>query len=141
MRKRYARGLVAAKPGNYLAAGIIALNGRQLVAVVLLKGIGFQSLPCSGCKHLFLTSPLLEPIGVEPVIGVFMSTFGWKRLGPCVFAVSMLALPFAAYAQRPQNRMPRSQAVSENANVPAGGIKGRVVAVDSGQGIRRKQPE
>jgi len=49
-------------------------------------------------------------------------------------AVLVLVLPFA-YAQRPQNRMPRSQAATENANVPPGSIKGRVVAVDSGQGM------
>jgi protocatechuate 3,4-dioxygenase beta subunit len=64
-----------------------------------------------------------------------MSTFGWKRLGSGVLALSILALPLAAYAQRQQNRMPRSQAVSESSNVPPGSIKGRVVAVDNGQGM------
>src|SRR5262245_60336624 len=46
----------------------------------------------------------------------------------------LLTLPFV-YAQRPQNRMPRSQAANEVSNVPPGGIKGRVVAVDNGQGM------
>jgi len=74
-----------------------------------------------------------ESNGVEQVIGVFMSTFVLRRWGPGVLAVLLLALP--ASAQRPQNRMPRSQATSESSNVPPGSIKGRVVAVDNGQGM------
>jgi Carboxypeptidase regulatory-like domain len=61
--------------------------------------------------------------------------FVLKRWVPGVSAVLLLALPFATYAQRPQNRMPRPQAPSENSNVPPGSVKGRVVAVDNGQGM------
>jgi len=47
----------------------------------------------------------------------------------------LLAFPVFTYGQRPQNRMPRSPATSESSNLPPGGIKGRVVAVDNGQGM------
>ena len=47
----------------------------------------------------------------------------------------LLTFPFVAFGQRPQNRMPRPQAPSESSNAPPGSIKGRVVAVDNGQGM------
>src|SRR5687767_13779676 len=67
--------------------------------------------------------------------GVCVSMFVLKRWVPGVSAVLLLVLPFDAYAQRPQNRMPRSQAAGESSNVPPGSIKGRVVAVDNGQSM------
>lgn len=50
-------------------------------------------------------------------------------------AMFLFAFLTEAYAQRPQNRMPRSTSAGQNSNVPPGSIKGRVVAVDSGQGM------
>ena len=47
----------------------------------------------------------------------------------------LLIFPFVANGQRPQNRMPRPQGPPENSNVPPGSIKGRVTAVDTGEGM------
>jgi len=58
-----------------------------------------------------------------------------KRFFAANAALLVLASPFVANAQRPQNRMPRTQAASESSNVPPGSVKGRVVAVDNGQGM------
>src|SRR5262245_11429837 len=56
----------------------------------------------------------------------------------CLVALAVLALVLQfSYAQRPQNRIPRPQAAAENPNVPPGGVKGRVVAVDNGQGMAK----
>ena len=106
-------------------------------AVVLLKWPWIPAVgpACRHHKHSVSLPLLWEPNGVEQVIGVGMSRFVMKRWAPCVSAMFLLALSVAAYAQRPQNRVPGSQAASEKSNVPPGGIKGRVLAVDSGQGM------
>jgi len=64
-----------------------------------------------------------------------MSMSVLKRFFAGSSVLLLLAFPFAAYAQRPQNRRPRSQTASESSHVPRGSIKGRVVAVDNGQGM------
>ena len=64
-----------------------------------------------------------------------MSISVLKRFLGTGWILLILAFPFGAYGQRPQNRMPRPQAASESSNVPPGSIKGRVVAVDNGQGM------
>jgi hypothetical protein len=64
-----------------------------------------------------------------------MSTSFLKRIVGTGWILLLLAFPFVAFGQRPQDRMPRSQASSQSSNVPPGSIKGRVVAVDSGQGM------
>ena len=66
-----------------------------------------------------------------------MSISVLKRFFGAGWILLLLALPFITYGQRPQNRMPRSQAASESSNVPPGSIKGRVVAVDNGQGMSK----
>jgi Carboxypeptidase regulatory-like domain len=67
--------------------------------------------------------------------GLGMPVFVLKRIFAGSSVLLLLTFPFAAHAQRPQNRMPRPQAASEASNVPPGSIKGRVVAVDNGQGM------
>ncbi|MSO22837.1 MAG: carboxypeptidase regulatory-like domain-containing protein [Acidobacteria bacterium] len=64
-----------------------------------------------------------------------MSMFVIRRWASCVSVMLLFSVLVAAYAQRPQNRVPGSQAGSENSNVPPGSVKGWVVAVDSGQGM------
>lgn len=74
---------------------------------------------------------------LRQVVGVDMPISVAKLLAlvsaELVLVVSTLSL--AAFAQRPQNRIPRAQAPAENPNVPPGSIRGRVVAVDTGQGM------
>jgi len=64
-----------------------------------------------------------------------MSISVLKRFIGRSWILLLLAVPCITYAQRPQSRIPRSAAASENSNVPPGSIKGRVVAVDNGQGM------
>ncbi|MCI0424160.1 MAG: carboxypeptidase-like regulatory domain-containing protein, partial [Acidobacteria bacterium] len=66
-----------------------------------------------------------------------MPVSDFRQFLACVFAVLLLDLPFALLAQRQQNRAPRPQAANEKSNVQPGSIKGRVVAVENGQGMSK----
>jgi Carboxypeptidase regulatory-like domain len=50
---------------------------------------------------------------------------------------TFLGLPCQSFAQRLQNRTVPPQSASENASVQAGQVKGRVVALDNGQGLSK----
>ncbi len=52
-----------------------------------------------------------------------------------VTAVVILGLPLVSLAQRQQNRAPRAQQAGDRSNVRPASIKGRVVALDNGQGL------
>ncbi|MCI0622490.1 MAG: carboxypeptidase-like regulatory domain-containing protein [Acidobacteria bacterium] len=66
-----------------------------------------------------------------------MPVSDFRQFLACVFAVLLLDLPFALLAQRQQNRAPRPQAANEKSNLQPGSIKGRVVAVENGQGMSK----
>ncbi len=95
----------------------------------------YNSYSCGPrCIQTDMGPQLSGPNSVEHDNGVVMSKCVLKKIlaGVCLL---LLTFPFVAFGQRPQNRMPRPQATSESSNVPPGSIKGRVVAVDDGQGM------